>query len=87
MKMDKRIEKLPNTDETTKVIIQELVEKKEKLDKTENDYRFHVFLSFGLAIILLYSLFQSLNQLDVVKFSTILLRVHRPVFQLAIWQT
>ncbi|MDF2556454.1 MAG: hypothetical protein K0R71_282 [Bacillales bacterium] len=71
MKMEKIIQELPKTDETTKVILNELVEKKDKLDKAEKYYRYHVLFSFGLSIILLYSIYQAIGQFDVIHFGTL----------------
>ena len=68
MIMDKQIKELPYTDETTKVMLQELVEKKVKFDSAENNHRYHVLISFGLAIILLYNIYQSIKYMEVMQF-------------------
>jgi hypothetical protein len=65
--MEKLIKELPYTDETTKVMLQELIEKKVKFDNAEKNHRYHVIISFGLAIILLYNVYQSLKHLDVLQ--------------------
>jgi hypothetical protein len=70
--MEKLIKELPYTDESTKVMLQDLFEKKVKFDTAENNHRLHVFISFGLAIILLYNIYQSIKymnnlQLDILE--------------------
>lgn len=71
MIMEKVIQELPNTDEATKVILQELLDKKDKLDKAEMNHQIHVFISFGLAIVLLYSIYKSLGLLATIRFDSL----------------